>query len=126
MDEIKIIFSENNGIFRCLSISIIAKFTNKQKDAYLFFISLFLYLENSTQIALLYMTVYDYVWLNMTMYDYLWLSMTMFGYVCPFMGMIDSVLYDYVWLHMTIYDYLWLCLAMYDYVWLCMTIDDYE
>ena len=81
-------------IFRCVSISIRAKFTDRQTNT-----------QTHIHFVCLCMTVYEYVWLCMTMYDYVWLCMTMYGYV---------------WLCMTIYDYVWLCMIIYDYVCLCM------
>ena len=86
-------------IFRCVSISISAKFTDSQTHR----------LTNSQTLSFvcLCMTVYEYVWLCMTMYAYVWLCLT---------------IYDYLLLCMTPHDLVWLCMIMYDYVWLWMTL----
>ena len=75
---------QNIPFFRCVGISINAKFTNSQTHKLT---------DSQTHRHLAFyafITVYEYVWLCMTMYAYVWLCVTMF---------------DYVWLCMTMYDY---------------------
>ena len=73
-------------LFRCVSISISANFTDKQTNKQTN--------RQTLSFVCLCMTVYEYVWLCMTMYAYVWLCMPR---------------YDYVWLCMTMFDYVWLC-----------------
>ena len=80
------------NFFRCVSISIKAKFTNRQTD------------KHTLSPVWLCMTLYDCVWLCMTKYDYVWLCMTTYVWLC---------ITIYEWLCVTIYDFVWLCMNMY-------------
>ena len=82
-------------MFRCVSISISAKFTDRQTH------------KQTLSFVCLCMTLFAFVCLCMTIYDYVWLCMTI--YYCVWLCMVQ---YYSVWLPITmpLYPSIFLCL----------------